>query len=310
VINLGTSSDGAGDPAGLVYDRSGAVVVALAGVDQVALGRSSTGHFRRVAAGQGPSALAMSPDGKVVYVAGSQSDTVSVVEVATGRLLRAIGLGPRPEPTLVERGERLFRDARLSHDGWMSCHTCHTDGHTNGQLVDTMGDDSYGAPKRVPSLLGTGTTGPWSWTGSVDRLEDQVRKSIEKTMRGDEPSKEQVAALTAYLRSLTPPPVAAPVHDGTAATRGREVFRKQRCTACHSSPHYTTGGTYDVGLVDEAGNELFNPPSLRGVGGREPLFHDGRATTLEEVFQKHRHPRNTKLSGDEIADLIAFLKTL
>ena len=119
-----------------------------------------------------------------MYVANSLSDTVSEVEINSGLLVRIISLGTRPNPTVVEQGERLFYDAKISHDGWMSCHTCHTDGHSNGQLADTLGDGSYGDPRPVPPLLGTSTTGPWTWTGSVDRLEDQVRKSVEKTMRG------------------------------------------------------------------------------------------------------------------------------
>ena len=86
-----------------------------------------------------------------------------------GRAVRqasgSIPLGPRPELGPVERGERLFLDARLSHDGWMSCQSCHTDGQTNGLLADTLGDGGFGAPKRVTSLLGVGATGPWTWTG-------------------------------------------------------------------------------------------------------------------------------------------------
>jgi cytochrome c peroxidase len=207
----------------------------------------------------------------------------------------------------------LFHDARLSLDGWMSCHSCHTDGHSNGQLGDTLGDGSYGAPKRVPSLRGVHATGPWSWTGEIGRLEDQVRKSVERTMRGPKPTDEQIEALTAYLGSLPPPraidrPSAAGVKD--AVDRGRKFFHSEGCANCHTPPTYTSSGRYDVGLADEVGNRKFNPPSLRGVGHREPLLHDGRATTLEEVFLRHRHPRETELTPEEIADLAAFLGTL
>ena len=40
----------------------------------------------------------------------------------------------------------------------MSCHSCHTDGHTSGRLADTLGDDTFGTPKRVLSLLGLGAS--------------------------------------------------------------------------------------------------------------------------------------------------------
>ena len=65
-----------------------------------------------------------------------------------------------------------------------------------------------------------------------------------------------------------------------------------------------------MGLSDEVGNREFNPPSLRGVSRRDALLHDGRAHSLEEVFQKERHPRGLVLKSQEIADLVAFLKTL
>ena len=65
-----------------------------------------------------------------------------------------------------------------------------------------------------------------------------------------------------------------------------------------------------VGLADEVGHRQFNPPSLRGVGRREPLLHDGRAATLDEVFRRYRHPREATLSDAEVDDLVAYLKTL
>jgi YVTN family beta-propeller protein len=313
LFDLGDVGYAAGDPAGLAFDVRGNLIVALAGVDEVAITASPDQGPRRIVVGHRPTALAPSPDGKVVYVADTLDDTISVVEIGTGQRLATISLGPGPEPTAVDRGERLFHSAKLSHDGWMSCQSCHTDGHTNNLLSDTLGDGSYGAPKRVPSLLGVVATGPWTWTGSIGRLEDQVRKSIATTMHGPKPTDEQVADLTAYLSSLTPP---SPVltgesgDDSAAVVRGRAVFDTRKCATCHVPPEYTSTERYDVGLVDEVGNREFNPPSLRGVSRRETLLHDGRSRSLDEVFQKERHPRGLALTSQEIADLIAFLKTL
>lgn len=307
-VSIGTSGNGAGDPAAMIPDGAGGMAIALSGVDEVTFVRTPTGHFRRHGVGSRPAALALRADGKAVYVANSLSDTVSEIEINSGKNVQTISLGTRPEPTLVERGERLFYDARLSHDGWMSCHTCHTDGHSNNQLADTLGDGTYGAPKRVPSLLGAGTTGPWSWTGSVTRLEDQVHKSVEKTMRGTALTDQQVEALTAYIRSLKAPLALAGPSEAVA--RGREVFRAQSCAECHAGSEYTSRGTYDVGVVDEAGNSRFNPPSLRGVSGRSSLLHDGRAATLDEVFTKHKHPGNAEMTPAEVTDLVVFLKSL
>lgn len=315
VIDLGDVGRGAGDPSALANDTKGGLVIALGGVDEIELAPRTGQPPRRVAVGGHPTALAIGPEGRTVYVADGFDDTISVVDVDGGRRVATIALGPRPEPSLAERGRRLFHDARLSHDGWMSCQSCHTDGHGGGLLSDTLGDGSYGAAKRIPSLLGVAATGPWTWTGSITKLEDQVRKSIEITMQGPKEAagEENVAALTAYLRTLGPlSPLPADSEGGvaTSASRGREIFRDRKCTACHEPPEYTSPGRFDVGLADEVGNREFNPPSLLGVGRRVPLLHDGRAATLEDLFARHRHPRETTLDAGEIADLVSFLKTL
>src|SRR5262249_20637843 len=158
------------------------------------------------------------------------------------------------------RGEMLFFDARRSHDGWFSCHSCHTDGHTNGLLNDNLGDNSYGAPKRVLSLLGTKDTGPWAWNGRMPDLESQVRKSVRTTMHGPDLSGEQVKDLAAFLRSLRPPPALDPIAgpaDEAARRRGQDVFHKHACDSCHTPPAYTSAKVYHVGLTDEAGNDKF-----------------------------------------------------
>src|SRR5262245_47400678 len=185
LIRLGTDSDGAGDPTGVALLPDGGTVVALGGVGEVAIRPSREPQFVRTTVGRRPTALALNPDGETVFVADTLDDTISAVGIYSGARRAIIPLGPRPEPDLIDRGERLFYDAKLSHDGWLSCHSCHTDGHTNGRLSDTLGDGSYGAPKRIPSLLGVATTGPWSWTRKILRLEKQVRKSIATTLNGN-----------------------------------------------------------------------------------------------------------------------------
>ncbi len=313
LYDLGDVGYAAGDPAALAFDVHGKLIVALAGVNEVAVTASPDRAPRRIVVGRRPTALSPSPDGKFVYVADTLDDTVSVVDIEAGHRLATISLGARPELAATDRGEQLFYNAYLSHDGWMSCHTCHSDGHTNNLSSDTLGDGSYGAPKRVPSLLGVSATGPWTWTGSIARLEDQVRKSILTTMQGPKPADSQIADLTAFLGSLAPPPpamIGSGLADSRAVARGREIFQARKCASCHVPPDYTSHDVYDVGLIDEVGNHEFNPPSLRGVSQRDTLLHDGRARSLDEVFQKERHPRGLELPSREITDLVAFLKTL
>jgi YVTN family beta-propeller protein len=314
LFDLGDVGYAAGDPAALAFDTRGNLIVALAGVDEVAITASPDQAPRRITVGRRPTALAPAPDGSLLFVADTLDDTVALVEIASGARPATIALGPPPELAAAARGERLFYSAKLSHDGWMSCHTCHTDGHTNNLTSDTLGDGSYGAPKRIPSLLGVAATPPWTWTGSMARLTDQVQKSITTTMHGPKLAESQVADLTAFLTALALPPSSAIRESATvvasAADRGRVVFQAQKCATCHVPPEYTSRERYDVGLSDEVGNRQFNPPSLRGVSLRDTLLHDGRARSLADVFQQERHPRGLTLSQPEISDLVAYLKTL
>jgi YVTN family beta-propeller protein len=310
---LGEANHGTADPAGIALTKGGRMVVALSGVGEVAIGSERGDAWQMVAVGTGPTAVMSSPDGRRVYVANSLSDSISVVEVGTGKVAATVSLGPHPKLKPSDRGELLFRDARLSHDGWMSCHSCHTDGHSNGRLADTLGDGTYGTPKRVPSLLGVKDTAPYAWNGSIPNLAAQVRKSVETTMRGKALSMDQVRDLTAYLDTLAPPPARDRLLgklDETAVGRGRNVFGKQGCTTCHAPPAYTSEKAHDVGLTDEAGLKAFNAPSLRGVGQGGPYFHDGRAQTLAEVFTRHRHQLKTELTKGELEDLLTFLRSL
>jgi mono/diheme cytochrome c family protein len=313
-IDLDEVGHAAGDPGGIVLGDGGELIVALAGVGEIAARAGSDRPLRRTAVGRRPVAIVPGAGGKVFFVADALDDTISVVEGGAPGRLRAIALGPRPELDAAGRGERLFFDAGLSHDGWMSCQSCHTDGHTNGRLADTRGDGSYGAPKLVPSLLGSGSSGPWGWTGAFERIEAQVRQSIETTMQRPAPGEDRVADLAAYLRSLAAPPARDPAEGGDEGPvgRGRAAFAARGCAECHTPPSYTAAGRYDVGLADEVGNRRFNPPSLRGVGRRGRFLHDGRASALEEVFRDHAHPPGPGGAPppSEVDDLVAFLKTL
>jgi DNA-binding beta-propeller fold protein YncE len=303
---LGAFRGGAADPAGLavVGDKT---IVALAGTDEVTFEEELRVDWPRLPVGRRPTAIAAAK-GRV-FVANTFADSVTVIDGDKRETVAEISLGPTPKRTPAERGELLFFDARLSMESWMSCNSCHSDGHTNGLRSDTMGDGSYGAPKRVPTLLGVADTAPWAWNGSMTRLEDQVRQSIEKTMHGPRPTKQQVADLTAYLRTLAPPPPRRALADD-AVRHGEIVFRERGCVRCHAPPTYTTARTYEVGLEDEMGKKEFNPPSLRGVGQGSAFFHDGRATTLEDVFLRHRHQVPANLPRNELDDLLAFLKSL
>jgi cytochrome c peroxidase len=230
-----------------------------------------------------------------------------------------VKLGPVGALTAADRGEALFYDTSLSATGWMSCNSCHPDGHTTGQLVDTLGDETKGTHKRIITLLGTARTGKWAWSGELT-LKSQVFQSLKSTM-GKQSNSQITSDIAAYLQTLRqPPPPLQPASndpgdedsaDRVQLRRGEALFERRGCVKCHvRASGYTSDATYDVGLRDEKGMSKFNPPSLRGVSQGYSFFHDGRAKTLEEVFLTHRHPHGEALPADELADLLRFLRSL
>ncbi len=309
VVMLGQPGQAAGDPAGVAIRRDGSFVVALSGTNQVGTGRPDSFELARVSVGRRPTGLWLAPNGARAIVTCELDDRIDVIDLGATPSATSISLGPRPELTPFDRGERLFFDASLSRNGWMSCHSCHTDGHSNGRLADTLGDGHYGNAKRVLSLLGTIDTRPWAWDGRMSTLRAQVTHSVATTMRGAPPTPRQLGDLVAFIEGLEQP---APARLSTIASQPVEVLRGQRlfgqldCRRCHAPPLYTTPDTYDVGI----GDLKANPPSLRGVSQRPRLFHDNRARSLEEVIGKFEHQLPRELTERERRDLLSFLRSL
>ena len=126
------------------------------------------------------------------------------------------------------------------------------------------------------------------------------------------------------------------------AARGRRVFARERCDACHTAPLYTSnaltpalgftvpaehlaryrilnrsvGTDPELAMRTRKGTGYYKVPSLKGVWYRGPFQHAGAVQTLEEWFNPARlervpgHPFGLKLTRDDRLALIAFLKTL
>jgi len=284
------------------------------------------GRFRRVAVGGRPTELAFSPDGSTVYAANALSDTVQVVDFATGRVARTIDLGGPKAATLVRRGEALFYDATKSSNQWYSCNSCHSDGHTNGLDFDTMNDGWHDystshrySRKKVPTLRRVAMTGPWTWHGWQSSFDDAMVESFTKSMQGPAPSADDVKAIVAFIGTLDFPRNPQRATDGgltPEARRGEGVFRssKAACSTCHAGPELSDGKVHVVGLEGQGDvYRGFNPPSLRGVYDKDPYLHDGRSKTLREALAGPHNPEDLgggSLSDDELDDLIAYLKSL
>ncbi|HKC76204.1 MAG TPA: hypothetical protein VKF37_18690 [Chloroflexota bacterium] len=110
--------------------------------------------------------------------------------------------------------------------------------------------------------------------------------------------------------------VAAPLNIGTADYPARPGLDEQglpvytlRCTATGALVHTTdpgramvTGKCADIGKV--------KGPILRALVARAPYFHNGSATTLDDVVTFYDNRFNIGFTPQEKADLVAFLRSL
>ena len=311
---LGRPGNAAGDPGDVLVTAKAQTLVCLSGVGELATRSAPRQPFNRIAVESRPTRVVLDAGGKFAYAANTFADSVSVVDLGNMQAVKTIRLGPPVELDHIARGERLFHDARLALDGWFSCHSCHTDGHTNHLVNDNISDGSFGASKQIPTLLGVGSTGPWAWSGLRTDLEQQVHASITQSMHGSDEgaSVDNVTAIAAYMRSLQAPPSVARARgtlDAATIARGRRVFEEHDCGTCHTTPSYTSTDAYDVDLRDAVGNARFNPPSLLGLSQRRRFFHDGSAKSVREVLRTN-HYEIEGLSEDDLDDLAEFLLSL
>ncbi|QDT53809.1 Di-heme cytochrome c peroxidase [Caulifigura coniformis] len=313
VRQVGQPGFGAADLAGLAQLRNGNWAVLSSGTGDLSILTTPAGISARISVGARPLSLVLDDRG-TVFVVNQLSDSISVVDPAGGAVVETISLGPMPEPTPASRGERLFFSAKLSHDQWLSCHSCHVDGHTTNGLADTHSDGTFGTPKKILSLLGTRDANPWGWNGAFRELHEQVESSITSSMQGPQPTLEEVSDLTAYLHTLrAAPPVLDPVGEEQveSVAAGRQVFEREGCAKCHvPSLTFTTDAVFDVGLTDEEGLSKFNPPSLRGVSQRSTFLHDGRAKSLRSVFEDHSHQIPGGLGPQDLNRLLEYLRSI
>ncbi len=109
---------------------------------------------------------------------------------------------------------------------------------------------------------------------------------------------------------------------------GYNTFKSSGCAKCHNGP--AVGGNsfekmgvhkpYETKSTAEGRKEVtgkeedrfhFKVPTLRNVEMTYPYFHDGGAATLEEaVDTMAKIQLNKEFSKEEIANVVAFLKTL
>ncbi len=266
----------------------------------------------RIPVGNNPRGVALSADGRTLAVTNRLADSLSLIDTQSNQVTSTVSLeaGPTRMPDAVRLGERLFYSGQISFGGQFSCASCHPDGHTDGLNWD-LPADGFNNFENTKTLLDVAGTAPYGWRGTSDSLQERFSGTLQHLFQ-HQPTVEESASLTAYLTHLhAPTDLPLNVDRSFPRTqRGQALFAgKARCSACHSGQRFADGLTHDI-LEDGD----FDTPALKHVAETAPYLHDGRAPTLESIFQQHnpqgRHGAAAKLSAEELADLLEYVRGL
>jgi cytochrome c peroxidase len=168
----------------------------------------------------------------------------------------------------VRLGERLFNDARLSHNNRLSCASCHQldAGGDDGQ-ARTLGSDGQPLDFNVPTIFNAALSFRLNWRGNFRTFEELTEKvlldsrlmattwqELLSKLRADQAYEEAfhatyggppspplvLDALAAFQRSLTTPgaPFDRYLQGARHAIspdeeRGYQLFRSIGCASCH-----------------------------------------------------------------------------
>jgi len=240
---------------------------------------------------------------------------------------------------LVNLGDMLFSSPAIlggvARQAGISCATCHQQGHNNprlfvpglsrrpgtfdtsGALFNPLADNGVFDAVTPPSLRGAKYLAPYGHDGRFASLRDFVRNVIVGEFAGAEPSGQVLDALVAYVQDISFLPNAKLGADGkltdktsAAAHRGEVLFNRPfprdvalSCAGCHKPD----GAFVDHQVHDVGSGGWFKTKTLINANFNAPYFHDGRYDTYAQVVAHFDRHYALGLSGQEQADLVAYL---
>jgi YVTN family beta-propeller protein len=294
------------------------------------LSASSNYIDARIPVGSNPRGLALTRNGRQLFVANRLDDTVSVIDTRTNRVASTIKLAGPKIVSAKRHGEQTFYTARYSFQGEIACANCHIDSTFDG-ITWNLEPDGFGRNIVDNKMLeGIKGTEPYKWTGTNPNIPTECGVRTEKFIwRSEIYDDLTLADLTVYIRSLQPRPNRwrLPGWDLTPAQGlGKAIFERavdkfnkpipevNRCAYCHSGPKGTNQRTFDVGTHKPNDNPgLLKSPPLTNIALTAPYLHDGSARTLEEIWTVYnpddKHGRTNDLTKDELNDLIEYLRS-
>jgi YVTN family beta-propeller protein len=296
------------------------------------LGISRRFIIRRIRTGADPKGLAMSPDGRFLYVAEQLEDRVAVISTENFEMLKTIDLGGPKRITVTREGRRLFNNSGHTFQNQFDCYTCHPDMHEDGLVYNMASKDMGRNLTNTQSLREIKETPPYKWNGKNQTVykQDGMRFSTVLT-RTEAFSYKDLDAITAYiLTGIHYPPNLMYNPDGKlteAQRRGKAIFERtktnsgvdipadNRCITCHPAPYYTNLKMANVGTLAASDDTIkFDTPHLNNIYASPPYLHDGRAATLEEIWTKYgkedKHGVVNDMTKNQLNDLVEYLKSL
>jgi mono/diheme cytochrome c family protein len=307
--------DNASVASAAIFDQRGIYMfVALETSREVAVvsahGRNQLFRFN---VGRAPQALALSTDGRRLYVDNFMDRTVGVFDLTpllnTGAinvpaLATLSAVAAEKLSATVLKGKQFFydaRDPRLARDRYMSCASCHNDGGSDGRVWDLT---SLGEGLRnTINLRGrAGGQGFLHWSSNFDEVQDfegQIRNlALGTGLMSDadftagtrsqplgDPKAGRSAdldALAAYVASLSTF-AATPYRTASgaltsAASAGRTLFASMNCASCHGGTAFTSGSgsaLVNIGTIKPSSGSRLGA-TLTGIG--VPTLRDVWAT--------------------------------
>lgn len=248
-------------------------------------------------------------DGDIAYLPTYFSDTLNIYNVATQEN-KVVAYNPTRVETREDLGEKYFNDATYCFQNWQSCNGCHPgDARTDGMNWDLM-NDGIGNAKNCKSLLVSHVTAPSMISGIRESAELAVRMGYKLIQFTDIPE-EKLECVDEYLIALKPLPSPYLV-DGELSEKakaGKVVYDRLDCGSCHSGEYYTDYKMHRIG-EDIEFERGWDTPTLVEVWRTAPYLFDGRATTMREVFEVHRHGVEEKLSDKDLDALSEYVLSL
>ena len=220
-------------------------------------------------------------------------------------------LTQRAAPIVLSTQGRYDIGLTLFHastPGQIACASCHPEG---GEDSRTWAFSDVGV-RRTQSLRGgIAETAPFHWDGQLADMSSLMADVFQQRMGGGPVSEKQVGALSSWIDSI-PRLGLSSIGDNAAADRGKVLFHSPAvgCSTCHAGSKLTNNKIADVGT-----GRSFQTPQLMDLALHAPYMHNGCAKTLRDRFGggcggDDRHGVTSKLSPDEVDDLVVFLETL